>query len=94
MSSVPFLIWGAMGWATQAPQQHILIKQHQDYGSTAVALNSSINYLGSSIGSALYGSLLLITRNINALIILSILFCSMGVLVQLINTILNVKKTQ
>ncbi|OHO67860.1 MFS transporter [Staphylococcus sp. HMSC036D05] len=94
LSSIPFLIWGAMGWATQAPQQHILIKQHQDYGSTAVALNSSINYLGSSIGSALYGSLLLITRNINALIILSILFCSMGVLVQLINTILNVKKTQ
>ena len=23
---IPFILWGAMGWATQAPQQHILLK--------------------------------------------------------------------
>lgn len=72
-SCLPFLLWGAMGWATQAPQQHILIKNYKSYGETAVALNSSVNYLGSSIGSALCGSLLFITHNINMLV-LSIYF--------------------
>jgi len=42
---LPFFVWGAMGWACQAPQQHILLS-HQP---SAVALNSSVNYLGSAI---------------------------------------------
>lgn len=50
---LPFFIWGAMGWASQAPQQHILMSYQPNNRSAAVALNSSFNYLGSSeIGRA------------------------------------------
>lgn len=92
-SCLPFLLWGAMGWATQAPQQHILIKNYKSYGETAVALNSSVNYLGSSIGSALCGSLLFITHNINMLVYLSIFICSIGLLVQLVNILIDKKQS-
>ncbi|CUT95228.1 MFS transporter [Staphylococcus capitis] len=92
-SCLPFLLWGAMGWATQAPQQHILIKNYESYGETAVALNSSVNYLGSSIGSALCGSLLFITHNINMLVYLSIFICSIGLLVQLANILIDKKQS-
>ncbi|MHB7941424.1 MFS transporter [Staphylococcus capitis] len=92
-SCLPFLLWGAMGWATQAPQQHILIKNYKSYGETAVALNSSVNYLGSSIGSALCGSLLFITHNINMLVYLSIFICSIGLLVQLANILIDKKQS-
>ena len=92
-SCLPFLLWGAMGWATQAPQQHILIKNYESYGETAVALNSSVNYLGSSIGSALCGSLLFITHNINMLVYLSIFICSIGLLVQLTNILIDKKQS-
>lgn len=92
-SCLPFLLWGAMGWATQAPQQHILIKNYKSYGETAVALNSSVNYLGSSIGSALCGSLLFITHNINMLVYLSIFICGIGLLVQLTNILINKKQS-
>lgn len=90
---LPFLLWGAMGWATQAPQQHILIKNYKSYGETAVALNSSVNYLGSSIGSALCGSLLFITHNINMLVYLSIFICGIGSLVQLTNILIDKKQS-
>ncbi|WP_367121284.1 MFS transporter [Staphylococcus capitis] len=90
---LPFLLWGAMGWATQAPQQHILIKNYKSYGETAVALNSSVNYLGSSIGSALCGSLLFITHNINMLVYLSIFICGIGLLVQLTNILIDKKQS-
>ncbi|MFF5514154.1 MFS transporter [Staphylococcus capitis] len=92
-SFLPFLLWGAMGWATQAPQQHILIKNYKSYGETAVALNSSVNYLGSSIGSALCGSLLFITHNINMLVYLSIFICNIGLLVQLANILIDKKQS-
>ena len=92
-SCLPFLLWGAMGWATQAPQQHILIKNYKSYGETAVALNSSVNYLGSSIGSALCGSLLFITHNINMLVYLSIFICGIGLLVQLANILIDKKQS-
>ncbi|MEH7464798.1 MFS transporter [Bacillus thuringiensis] len=52
---LPFFIWGAMGWAAQAPQQHILLSYQPKQGSTAVALNSSINYLGSAVGATMGG---------------------------------------
>src|SRR5699024_1243361 len=38
-------IWGAMGWASQALQQHILMSYQPNYRSAAVALNSSFNYM-------------------------------------------------
>ncbi|WP_267422960.1 MFS transporter [Methylobacterium sp. GC_Met_2] len=52
---LPFLIWGAMGWTSQAPQQHTLLSLRPDHGSVAVALNSSANYLGGAVGAALGG---------------------------------------
>lgn len=57
---IPFILWGAMGWASQAPQQHVLLLSQPNHGSAAVALNSSANYLGSAVGSALGGLVLLI----------------------------------
>jgi predicted MFS family arabinose efflux permease len=55
---IPFFVWGAMGWAAQAPQQHILLSYQPTQGGAAVALNSSINYLGSALGATLGGLLL------------------------------------
>ncbi|MDE9428240.1 MFS transporter [Xenorhabdus bovienii] len=52
---LPFFIWGAMGWASGAPQQHILLSYQPKHGSAAIALNSSINYLGSSVGAIIGG---------------------------------------
>lgn len=58
VSFLPFLLWGAMGWSSLAPQQHVLLDLEPDHGSVAVALNSSANYLGSAIGAMLGGVLL------------------------------------
>ncbi|GLH62668.1 MFS transporter [Parageobacillus sp. G301] len=55
LSFLPFILWGAMGWASQAPQQHELLRLQPDHGAAVVALNSSANYLGSAIGSTLGG---------------------------------------
>ena len=58
VSFLPFLLWGAMGWSSLAPQQHVLLDLEPGHGSVAVALNSSANYLGSAIGAMLGGVLL------------------------------------
>ncbi|QEE42346.1 MFS transporter [Methylobacterium sp. WL2] len=52
---LPVLLWGAMGWASQAPQQHALLHLRPEHGSVSVALNSSANYLGGAAGAALGG---------------------------------------
>lgn len=59
LSFLPFIVWGAMGWASQAPQQHELLRLQPNHGAAVVALNSSANYLGSAVGSALGGIVLL-----------------------------------
>ncbi|WP_251521540.1 MULTISPECIES: MFS transporter [Staphylococcus] len=79
---IPFLIWGAMGWATQAPQQHILIQNNPDHRGSVVALNSSINYLGSSIGASVGG--LLATTNVLFLIYMMVVVLIIGVTIQAI----------
>lgn len=58
ISFIPFLLWGTMGWASQTPQQHALISTEPRHASAAVALNSSINYLGGAVGTVLGGILL------------------------------------
>ena len=58
ISFIPFLMWGMMGWASQTPQQHALISVEPRHASAAVALNSSINYLGGAVGTVLGGILL------------------------------------
>lgn len=55
---VPFLLWGAAAWASLAPQQHALLLAQRDHAETAVALNSSANYLGSAAGSFVGGAAL------------------------------------
>lgn len=57
---IPFFLWGMTGWASQAPQQHVLLRLQPRHGPAAVALNSSVNYLGSSVGASLGGGVLLI----------------------------------
>jgi len=59
LSFLPFILWGAMGWGSQAPQQHELLRLQPNHGAAVVALNSSANYLGSAIGSALGGIVML-----------------------------------
>jgi len=58
---LPIAAWGAVGWALQVPQNNELIKarERQGDGNLAVALNESALYLGSAIGAALGGVLLL-----------------------------------
>jgi predicted MFS family arabinose efflux permease len=53
---VPFLLWGAMGWATVTPQQHTLISFQPEQSATLAALNNSAVSLGSVLGSAFGGS--------------------------------------
>lgn len=53
-----FAVWGAMGWSTAAPQQHILLGLQPRHGGAAVALNSSCSYLGSAAGAVAGGALL------------------------------------
>lgn len=50
--------WGLCGWASLAPQQHILVTAKPDDGATAVAANASANYLGAAIGSAVASALI------------------------------------
>lgn len=47
--------WGAAGFASPPPQQHLLLERAPDRGSIAVAVNGSAIYLGSAIGSGLFG---------------------------------------
>lgn len=82
---IPFILWGAMGWATQAPQQHILLKKHPEYGGSAVALNSSINYLGSAMGSAIGGIILFNANSTNVLLYSALGITIIGILLQLLN---------
>ncbi len=86
---LPFILWGAMGWATQAPQQHILLQNHNEHGGAAVALNSSINYLGSAIGSATGGIILANFSDTNVLIYGAIIISIIGISLQAMNVIIN-----
>ncbi|MNK77598.1 Purine efflux pump PbuE [compost metagenome] len=52
---LPFLLWGAMGWAVMTPQQLSLIELEPGHEAAVVALNSSAVGLGSVFGPALGG---------------------------------------
>jgi predicted MFS family arabinose efflux permease len=51
----PFLVWGAMGWASVTPQQSSLIEIKANHEAILIALNSSAVSLGSVIGTVLGG---------------------------------------
>ena len=59
---VPIVVWGASGWALQVPQnqQLLAVRARQGDGNLAIALNESALYLGSAIGAATGGLLLLL----------------------------------
>jgi predicted MFS family arabinose efflux permease len=52
---LPFLLWGALSWATVTPQQYSLIELKPNHDVTLVALNSSAVSLGSVAGTSLGG---------------------------------------
>ena len=58
----PIVLWGASGWALQVPQNQQLLdaRARQGDGNLAIALNESALYLGSAIGAAMGGLLLLL----------------------------------
>ncbi|WP_312256117.1 MFS transporter [Stutzerimonas nitrititolerans] len=60
--ALPIALWGAVGWALQVPQNNelILARQAQGDGNLAIALNESALYLGSAIGAAAGGFVLLL----------------------------------
>ncbi|POA01714.1 MFS transporter [Staphylococcus massiliensis CCUG 55927] len=55
---VSFFLWGLAGWASQAPPQSIILKMPIKHHKTAIALNNSMNYLGSALGALLGGVML------------------------------------
>lgn len=55
---IPFFMWGALGWATTTPQQHILFKLHEKQGTILAALNASAIGLGGAFGTAIAGSII------------------------------------
>jgi len=84
---LPIAAWGAVGWALQVPQNNELIKarERQGDGNLAVALNESALYLGSAIGAALGGLLLLQQWPATALAIGAGAVAVLGVLAQGVN---------
>lgn len=60
--AIPIVVWGAVGWALQVPQNNelILARHTQGDGNLAIALNESALYLGSAIGAAAGGFVLLL----------------------------------
>lgn len=61
LAMLPIALWGAVGWALQVPQNNQLIsaRERQGDGNLAVALNESALYLGSAMGAAAGGVVLL-----------------------------------
>lgn len=84
---LPIATWGAVGWALQVPQNNELIKarEQQGDGNLAVALNESALYLGSAIGAALGGVLLLQQWSAAALASSAGVVAVLGVLAQWLN---------
>ena len=52
---IPFFLWGAFGWATTTPQQHILFELQEEHAATLAALNTSAVGLGSVCGTVIGG---------------------------------------
>ena len=83
---LPIAVWGAVGWALQVPQNNELIhaRELQGDGNLAVALNESALYLGSAIGAALGGVLLLQQWPVSVLASGAGIVAGLGTLVQLL----------
>jgi len=84
---LPIALWGAVGWALQVPQNNelILARQAQGDGNLAIALNESALYLGSAIGAAAGGFVLLLQMPTWTLAASAAGVAALGALLQIIN---------
>jgi predicted MFS family arabinose efflux permease len=84
---LPIALWGAVGWALQVPQNNelILARQAQGDGNLAIALNESALYLGSAIGAAAGGFVLLLQMATWTLAAGAGGVAALGALLQIIN---------
>lgn len=84
---LPIALWGAVGWALQVPQNNelILARQSQGDGNLAIALNESALYLGSAIGAAAGGFVLLLQMPTWTLAASAGGVAALGALLQIIN---------
>ncbi|GAA4629400.1 MFS transporter [Actinoallomurus vinaceus] len=55
---IAMAVWGVSGWMYAAPQQHRLLRLAGPGGPLAVAMNSSVIYVGVALGGAMGGLLL------------------------------------
>lgn len=89
--AVSLFVWGLCGWASLAPQQHVLLQANPADGATAVAANASANYLGSALG-ATFGSFLVASNASPAALCISAATVSaLAVLCQLIRLRMSAK---
>ena len=84
---LPIGLWGAVGWALHVPQNNelILARQAQGDGNLAIALNESALYLGSAIGAASGGFVLLLQMPTWTLAASAGAVAALGALLQIIN---------
>ncbi|MCZ4323206.1 MFS transporter [Pseudomonas anguilliseptica] len=84
---LPIALWGAVGWALQVPQNNELILARQEHGdgNLAIALNESALYLGSAIGAAAGGFVLLLQMPTWTLSASAGAVAALGALLQIIN---------
>lgn len=84
---LPIALWGAVGWALQVPQNNelILARQAQGDGNLAIALNESALYLGSAIGAAAGGFVLLLQMPTWTLAASAGGVAALGALLQVVN---------
>jgi predicted MFS family arabinose efflux permease len=84
---LPIALWGAVGWALQVPQNNelILARQAQGDGNLAIALNESALYLGSAIGAAAGGFVLLLQLPTWTLTASAAGVAALGALLQIVN---------
>ncbi|WP_434775467.1 MFS transporter [Pseudomonas oryzihabitans] len=82
---LPIAAWGAVGWALQVPQNNELIqaRQHHGDGNLAVALNESALYLGSALGAAAGGFVLLLEQPVGNLALYAAGVATLGAFAQL-----------
>lgn len=83
---LPIAAWGAVGWALQVPQNNELIqaRQHHGDGNLAVALNESALYLGSALGAAAGGFVLLLEQPVGNLALYAAGVAALGAFAQLL----------
>ena len=81
----PIVLWGAAGWALQVPQnqQLLAVRTAQGDGNLAIALNESALYLGSAIGAAAGGVLLVLDWPAWSLALSAAALAAMAALLQL-----------